>query len=169
MLKKKVDYTLVAYIAIAFLAGGLLTFLALNTLMPKSKSDKTNRETFFDSENAYVMGTIVDFSQDSIKIKNAKDATRTFKLGSDFFVSKPGDNNSPIATGSGQLNLLEKDKQASLVIIKVNGDYEVKSVIYMAMPPSLPKSPPLINSGAAPAQAAPSAVVTPLPLPKSTK
>ena len=112
---------------------GVISMYVVSLLLMSQKSevaDTTETQQSFDVEYAHIQGTVVDFSDQTISIKNKAGQTTSYPLGQPLFVSKPEMGNSKSATSSGDIKMLEKDKPATVNFTKIDGEYKVVSVLY---------------------------------------
>jgi hypothetical protein len=126
---------------IAFSVGALVMYLvslkASTASVPPAMTTSAQPTDFFDGVTATAQGRVTEVSGDKITMKNKKDQTQSFKLSPTVFVSKSGQNGK-LASASGEVAAIEKDKEVVLSLALKDGEYVVMSVIY-PIQPQMPK------------------------------
>jgi hypothetical protein len=140
MAKNSVSLSLLPILLIAIVAfsvGALVMYLvsikATTAPVPVAMTSSTPPADFFDGVTATAQGKVTDVSGDKITVQNKNDQTQSFKLSPTVFVSKSGQNGK-LATASGEVAAIEKDKDVVMSLAMKDGEYVVMSVIYPVLP-----------------------------------
>jgi hypothetical protein len=128
---------------ISFVFGALITYFSLSSINNKNEMSNQVAEElsyldvgqtvddfrFLDGENAYVYAEVATLHENLVTLRKGDGQYKWYPLLEQFFVSKPGKNTS-LATSSGQLTAIETGKWATVNLRKLDGEYQIVSILY---------------------------------------